>query len=138
MDNKIWTENILRLVEEFSSEEFQKRVWVTGETLYRSSYAEALCQFFDMKVDQLIDVEWRQVGLSESQRNKLALFRDALNMFNDKLPKNTSSESIINSADWVRIRQLAKESLEEFLPPKGIYHQQYIKDWWITPPNVVI
>jgi hypothetical protein len=121
MNNDLWVRNILDIVQEFSSEEFQKRVWLEGKGPEVSSFIEAACGFFDdNNADELIDVQWRQVGLTEEQRNKLAHFRDALEVLNKRTPETPNDADILNDPEWPKIRQLAKDAFNAFVGSKWL------------------
>ena len=116
MDKDLWVKNILDAVWVFSSEEFQQRSWIEGKGTEVSSFTEADCQFFDDNLaDQLIDVEWHNIGITETQKNKLAAFRDALREFNQLTkPFPKSHTDILGNSRWPEIRTLAKEALDSF------------------------
>lgn len=119
MDNELWMRIVLEVLKEFASEDFQIRVWLKGEGPEVSSFEEAVCKFFDDNViDLLLDVEWRQVGLTENQRNKLKIFRDALDKFNDSVEESPHPKDILFNPDWPKVRSLAKEAMDAF---KGSY-----------------
>jgi hypothetical protein len=125
MDDAIWIKNILDLVWEFSSEDFQTRAWLKGTGPEESSFVEADCGFFDDNIaDDLIDMKWRQVGLTLKQRDKLATFRDALKKFNQRTnAPERSHRDILTDSEWPKIRQLAKEVLESFKGSKWEHKQ---------------
>ncbi|HEY8564297.1 MAG TPA: hypothetical protein VIL65_02270 [Beijerinckiaceae bacterium] len=76
---------MLGALEEFASEKLQERLW-RGLGPEMSSYEEAYEIFLgDWDGDSLIDLEWREAGLTEVQRNALRAFRTALNAFHSKL-----------------------------------------------------
>jgi hypothetical protein len=119
MDNDSWVKNVLDLLWEFSSEEFQRRVWLEGRGPEVYSFIEAHCQFFDDQLaDKLIDMERRQVGLTELQRDKLMQFRDALKNFNLHTPDSSRDQDILSDPTWPKNRQTAKAALDEFAGSK--------------------
>jgi hypothetical protein len=114
MEYKQWLAAIAQVVNEFSSQEFQERVWLKGAGPEVSSYEEAACRFFDdYAANTLIDVEWRQAGLTESQRQKLAEFRDILESFGKLMPNITPPNDVLDNPNWCSVQKSASEALKE-------------------------
>ncbi len=112
MDSQLWIKNIVDTLEVFASEEFQTRVWIKGCGPEASSFVEAVCQLSDYQLDHLVDIEWRQIGLTNIQRDKLAAFRDAIDRFNHVVPETPNDLDVISHPDWPQIRQLAQSALD--------------------------
>lgn len=114
MEASVWIGALASVLEEFSSEEFQNRVWLRGEGPECSSYVEAMCNFFDdFDANRLIDVEWRQLGLTESQRGKLALFRDVIKEFDKDISDLPYPKEVMDNPKLRDVRQAALDALAE-------------------------
>jgi hypothetical protein len=115
-----WIAVVIKVLEEFSSQEFQERVWLKGEGPEVSSYEEAVNRFFDdYAADQLIDVQWRQAGLTKDKQKKLAAFRDALGAFDKLVPKVPHPQEILANPEWDRVRAAARIALDELAERTG-------------------
>jgi hypothetical protein len=111
MENKLWISKILEVLDEFSSQEFQERVWLNGQGPEVSSYEEAMCRLFDdLGFSEIIDVEWRQVGLSESAVIIMRIFRDKLLEFDNDVPEIPRPQDVLDRASWQNIRDAAFEA----------------------------
>jgi len=114
MEYKDWIAAVKQVIEEFSSEEFQERVWREGKGPEVSSYDEAMCRFFDdYATNDLIDVQWRQAGLTADQREKLAIFRDILKEFGKLVSEIPRPCEVLDHPGWPRVRKVARETLDE-------------------------
>jgi len=115
MRYKDWVDAIVKTLEEFSSEEFQERVWLRGDGPQVSSYEEAVNRFFDdYDADELINVQWRDAGLTHDERNKLVAFRETLEAFNKLLPKVPHPAEVLGNPGWPRVRAAARNALDGF------------------------
>ncbi len=114
IERQLWIKNITDTLEVFASEEFQTRVWIKGSGPEVSSFVEAVCQLSDYQLDLLVDTEWRQIGLTKIQHDKLAAFRDAIDKFNDVVPEFPNDLDVLSHPDWPQIRQLAQSALDVF------------------------
>lgn len=113
MENDIWLKKTAEVLREFSSREFQERVWLKGLGPEVSSYEEAMCRLFDdIGFSRLIDVEWRQVGLRESQVSALRDFRDKLLRFDKDIPEIPRPGDVLNRSSWENIRASAQRATD--------------------------
>jgi hypothetical protein len=113
MENKVWLSKVLEVLQEFSSREFQERIWLHGLGPEVSSYEEAMCRLFDdLGFSRLIDVEWRQSGLSESQMLTLKEFRENLLKFDKDIPEIPAPTDILNRPSWEDVREYATKAAE--------------------------
>lgn len=112
MERSEWIEALSSVLEEFCSEEFQKRVWLRGDGPEVSSFVEAYCRFFDdLDANRLIDVEWRQLGLTKFQKDKLESFRDILAEFGQGVPDLPRPEEVLEHPNWPNVRKAARNAL---------------------------
>jgi len=120
MQYRDWIDVVVKVLTEFSSQEFQERVWLRGEGPEVSSYEEAVNRFFDdYAADKLIDVEWRRAGLGRDKREKLASFRDALDAFNKLLPNAPHPQEVLGKPEWRRVRAAARNALDALAARTG-------------------
>lgn len=114
MEYQDWLNAIVAVLEELASQEFQERVWLRGEGPEVSSYEEAVNRFFDdYATNELIDVEWRQAGLTDDERKILATFRDTLDEFNELVPVLPHPREVLGNSKWPRVRRAAQDALNE-------------------------
>ncbi|MCX6989874.1 MAG: hypothetical protein NTX49_02235 [Chlamydiae bacterium] len=109
IDRKQILISILETIEGISDKEYQKRVWIRGEGSQVDDFDETCCNFFG-DGDPLIE-HYKDFGITESQRQLLKKFRDEFRIFSDE--KNWPAE-FIDSPEWEKIMNLAKEVLEAF------------------------
>ena len=108
MENIAWIHKILEVLDEFASEEFQERVWRRGLGPEVSSYEEAMCRLFDdLRFSDLIDVEGRQIGLSEKALLALTNFRETILKFDKKISEIPRPEEVMDHPAWQSIRKAA-------------------------------
>jgi hypothetical protein len=120
MEGDVWLSKILEVLEEFSSEEFQKRIWLGGLGPEVSSSEEALCRLFDdLGFSRLIDFEWRQAGLNESQVMALRVFRERLLDFDRDIPEIPNPADVLNHWSWNDVRESAENAAETLRLPSG-------------------
>lgn len=108
---KIILETFIRVVDHISDKDYQKRVWITGEGPEVDDFDETVCHFFQ-EGDGIIE-KYKDFGLSEDQYQMLKKFCDQFEVFSDKcdLP-----EEFINTPEWDKITDLAKEVLKIIYP----------------------
>ncbi|NNM44025.1 MAG: hypothetical protein HKM07_06745 [Chlamydiae bacterium] len=92
-----------------SSREFQKRVWIRGEGPECDSFDDVVCEFFGE--DEAILAKYKDFGITDFQYQLLVKFRDAFRAFTDK---NNYPEKFIDTPEWTRITEMAKEVLKAF------------------------
>ena len=99
-------ETFIRMVDHISDKEYQKRAWIKGE---EADFDEAVCLFFG-DGDPILE-NYKDFGLTESQYKPLKKLRDEFRIFADK---NDIPEEFIDTPEWNKITNLAKESLKKF------------------------
>ena len=111
MENDLWLKKTAEVLREFSSREFQERVWLKGLGPEVSSYEEAMCKLFDdLGFSRLIDVEWRQAGLREDQVLALRTFREDLLKFDKDIPEIPKPTDVLDRSSWEDIRTSAQQA----------------------------
>ena len=101
--------SVLETIEGISDKEYQKRVWIRGEGPECADFVETCCNFFG-DGDPLIE-NYKDFGISESQYHLLKKFRDDFRAFSDA---NDWPEEFIDTPEWARIMEMAKEVVEAF------------------------
>lgn len=114
MNMEQWLAKLLSLVNDVADEEYQKRVWIEGKGPEASSFDEDMCMIFDdYRLDEFI-AECQEKGLYAGKIDKLELLRKALDKFIDKTKSREDPRKIISNPDWVKIREMAGETLRAF------------------------
>jgi len=111
MENELWLKKTAEVLKEFSSREFQERVWLKGLGPEVSSYEEAICRLFDdLGFSRLIDVEWRQANLREDQVLALRSFRDKLLKFDEDISEIPKPSDVLDRPSWEDVRASAQQA----------------------------
>lgn len=108
---------ILRQIEDglqdFSSREFQKRVWIQGRGPEVSSYEELMCRLFDdLDVRNLAASNWSGFGLTVEQKARLTRFLGSLATFDAEIPQLPDPCFVFEKLDMSNVRIVAKETLD--------------------------
>lgn len=101
--------NLLDIINEFSSKEYQIRIWVKGLGPECTDYDETLDFFFTDGVP-IID-NYKAYGITQNQYELLRIFQQALEEFSDK---NFIPLKFIDTPEWQHIIDKAKQVLEAF------------------------
>lgn len=91
------------------NKEYQKRVWILGEGPECDDFDETYCNFFGGG-DPLIE-NYKDFGITDSQYYLLKKFRDAFRDFSDE---NDFPKLFIDTPEWGKITEMAKEVLRAF------------------------
>ncbi len=100
---------VLETLEGISDKEYQKRVWIRGEGPEVDDFDETVCHFFQ-EGDGIIE-KHEEFGLTENQFQILRKFRDQFKAFSDE---NDFPEEFIDTPEWGKIMNLAKDVLKVF------------------------
>lgn len=108
--------SILDDVYHVSDKEYQEKVWIRGEGTEVNDFGETVCNFFE-DTDPLLE-NYKEFGLTESQYSILKKFRDQFEWFVDEFrffsDENYLPDDFIETPEWEKIMQLAKQILKEF------------------------
>lgn len=108
MTRKIWIKNVLSVLNEIASIQYQKKVFFPSDYKYHTDFSEMICVLYsDMDFEGLIIQLQKNQNLGEDIA-KIACFRDRLNRFFDKVPHNESPLKIINNSEWISLTEEAK------------------------------
>lgn len=115
MNNKISLLNsLLKIIENISDSEYQKRVWLQGKGPECSDFDEAMCNFFDDFHAKDIIKNYKTFNVSYSQYQILSEFYKILEKYSNKTPLIEDTEKILLDPEWHKIQKLAKKVLESF------------------------
>ena|SRR3990167_6944741 len=92
-----------------SNKEYQKRIWIEGRGPECDDFTETVCDFFDL--GEYIFNNYKDYNITDSQQELLERFRKEFRAFSDK---NDFPEEFIDTPEWERIMNLAKEVLKAF------------------------
>ena len=96
---------VLELVADISDKEYQKRIWIRGEGPEVDNFDETCCHFFQDGNGVL--EKYKDFNITDAQYQSLKKFR----VFSDE---NDYPEEFIDSPDWAKIIEMAKEVLKIF------------------------
>lgn len=102
-------EGFLQNLYRISNREYQKRIWIEGAGPECHDFDEAVNDFFD-DGDPILE-SYQDYGLSQVQYRLLKKFRDQFKAFSDE---NDFPEEFINTPEWAKIMDAAKNVLQAF------------------------
>ena len=108
-DKKYILNEFLINISAISDIEYQKRVWIRCEGPECDDFTETVCYFFD-DGDPILK-KHKDYGITDKQYDLLIKFRNEFEAFSDK---NNWPEDFINTPEWARIMEMAKEILKAF------------------------
>jgi len=99
----------LRHISHMVDKEYQKRIWIRGEGPECQAFDDFVCYFFEVG-DGVLE-EYKEFGITEAQYHILKRLRDEFDAF----PNRSSwPQEFIDTPEWEKIINLAKEVLEAF------------------------
>ena len=108
-DRKYILDEYLRNVSHISDAEYQTRVWIRGEGPEVDDFDETVCHFFD-DGDPIIE-NYKEYGINEMQHRLLIGFHQEFEKFSKG---HYSPQDFIDSTEWKKITEMAKEVLMAF------------------------
>ena len=102
-------DSFLENLKDISDKEYQKRVWIKGHGPECDDFTETVCDFFDL--GEYIFDNYKGYPITEQQQKLLDKFRKEFKAFSEK---NDFPEEFIETPEWERIMNLAKEVLKAF------------------------
>jgi len=100
---------VFRIIRRISDKEYQLRVWIRGQGPECDDFDETCCLFFG-EGDSVIK-KHKEFGINEFQFILLKSFRDEFKRFSDE---NDFPNEFIDTPEWNRITEMAKEVLKAF------------------------
>lgn len=101
--------SFLETIEGISDKEYQKRVWIRGEGPEIDDFDETVNNFSDLG-DPILE-DYRNYEITEVQYHLLISFKNEFKAFYDE---HDLPEEFIETQEWARIMEMAKEVLEAF------------------------
>lgn len=99
----------LRTISHISDKEYQIRVWIEGLGPEVNDFDETVCHFFD-DGDPILK-NYKEYEITDIQYHLLKEFRNEFRVFADR---NDLPEEFIDSSEWAKIMDLAKDVLKVF------------------------
>jgi len=100
---------VLSLIAAIADIEYQKRVWIRGEGPEVDDFDETACHFLHEGAGVL--EKYKDFGITEAQHQQLKKLRDEFKAFSDA---NDLPEEFINTPEWAKVMDLAKNVLKAF------------------------
>jgi hypothetical protein len=114
IDPQVWKDHIAGALTEFSSREFQERVWLRGEGPEVSSYIETVMRFFDFVDGPKSATDRGELGISDRQWAALTSFRRVLHPFVEAASAYPDAKELLDNPAWKEIQAAAAVALETF------------------------
>ncbi len=111
-DKKQILESFLETIEGISDKEYQKRIWIRGEGPECDDFNETTCHFFE-EGDEILE-KYRDFGINNNQHELLINLRDQFDKFVKGPRPGYLPQEFIDTAEWTKIMNLAKEVLKAF------------------------
>lgn len=92
-----------------ASKEYQRRIWVNGEGPEVDDFDETVNDFF-IECDSILE-NYKDFGITDNQYQILNKFRDHFIKFSDE---NNWPQEFIDTPEWEKITEMAKEILKVF------------------------
>ena len=102
-------DSFLDNIKGISNRDYQERVWIRGEGPECDDFDETVCDFFG-DGNPIIE-NYKDFEITDHQCNLLVKFYKVFEEFSDN---NYWPPEFIDSPEWQRIREMAKEVLEAF------------------------
>lgn len=102
-------EGFIGIFTRIASKAYQKRIWVRGEGPEVDAFDDTVCDYFG-QCDSIL-INYKEFGITEAQYNLLKNFKSAFEKFSDE---NDYPELFIDSPEWTKISEMAKEILKAF------------------------
>ena len=120
MDRETWLRRILDATRDLADERYQERIWVHGKGPEVDSSTEALIRLIDdYDLAAFIAEAAKKAWISNAQLAALRRLDAALARYSDGGQKGDDAARIA-SREWLRIREIAKTTLDNFTsPPTG-------------------
>ncbi len=108
-DRKQILEGFIEIFTRIANKEYQKRVWIEGRGPECDDFDDTACDFFG-ECDSIIE-NYKDFGITDNQHHLLVKFRNEFGAFSDR---NYWSPEFIDTPEWEKITEMAKEVLEAF------------------------
>lgn len=102
-------QSLMAVFKRIENKEYQKRIWIEGKGPECDDFTDTACDFF-IEGDPMLE-NYKKFGISGKQHDLLLNFRNKFEIFSEE---NNDPEFFIDTPEWDKIRQMAKELLEAF------------------------
>jgi hypothetical protein len=102
----------IRLISHFQDKDYQTRIWIRGEGPECQGFDDAVCDFFDIG-DPILE-DYKDFEITEDQYKQLKKLRKKFQAFVDE---NDLPQEFIDTFDWEKIMEMAKNVLKAFNYP---------------------
>ena len=108
-DRKEILNGFIRIFTRIYNKEYQKRVWIEGKGPECDDFDDTVCDFFGIS-DSIIE-NYKVFGITDKQRQLLIAFSKKFRIFSDE---HDWPQEFIDTPEWTRITEMAKEVLKAF------------------------
>ena len=138
----VWINNIVNVLKELASEEYQIKGWVKNEIHDYCTYDKTEGRFlYDSDIEGFFK-HAKEFGFSDDQITKIDAVRKAFETFSDEYSGYEDPIIIISDPQWHEIRKLAKKALDSlgithYLDPsKSIFKDSLLlRLFWFSDPQ---
>lgn len=114
-DYFIWKKNLYGAINDISSLQTQKELWLGGNPNYISSYVEVINTLYDdFDFERFIGVKWNNFGLSTELHDLLNELDNMLNLYVNKVDVGLSDSEILHDSKWISITKKAQEVINQW------------------------
>ncbi len=103
--------NFLENLSGIANKDYQKRIWINAIGPECDDFEESFSDFFEL--GEYIFDNYKGYGLTDNQYHLLVSLRDELKAFSSK---NIWPEKFIDTPEWNKITEMAKDVLTAFIP----------------------
>jgi hypothetical protein len=101
--------NLLKIIDDISNKEYQKRVWIDGKGPECDDFDDTVCDFFG--IGESIIKKHNIFGITDNQHQLLTVFYNEFRTFSNE---HTWPPEFIDTLEWTRITEMAREVLKAF------------------------
>ncbi len=102
-------EGFIEIFTRISNKGYQKRIWINGEGPEVDDFDDTVCDFFG-ECDPILE-NYKNFGITDHQSELLKKFRDE---FRDFSKKRNLPPDFLDSPEWAKIINMAKDVLQAF------------------------
>ena len=101
--------NLLKIIEDISNKEYQQRVWIEGKGPECDDFDDTVCDFFG--IGESIIEKHNIFEVTDNQHQLLTAFYNEFRVFSND---NYWPQEFIDTPEWTKITEMAKEVLKAF------------------------
>lgn len=111
-DKKQILTSFLETIEGISDKNYQRRIWIRGEGPEVDDFTETVCHFFE-EVDDILE-KHKDFGIVKEQYEILKVLKNHFSNFIKGPRTDYLPEEFIETPEWTKITEIAKQILEAF------------------------